>query len=278
MSLIRLGLIGDAIAASHAPRLHETAGRLLGLDVRYERLVPAALGLEAEAVFDGARAEGFRGLNITYPYKERLAARTAPGSAAVAGLGAVNTVLFEPDGPVGWNTDHSGARTALTQGLDGAPLGDVILLGAGGVGRAFAFAVAELGAASLLLVDRAPDRAEALAAALKAVNPSLPIETAASVDPVRLGAADGLINATPIGMTEKPGAPVPLDALGAAGWAFDAIYTPRETAFLAAARAAGRRCIDGYELFLWQGVDAVRLFTGHPIDAGRLREALAASG
>ena len=69
---VRLGLIGDNIAQSQAPRLHELAGRLAGIPVSYERLVPRELGRDFEAVFAAARDGGFRGLNITYPYKERV--------------------------------------------------------------------------------------------------------------------------------------------------------------------------------------------------------------
>ena len=69
---VRLGLIGDNIARSQAPRLHELAGRLTGLRVRYDRLTPRVLDMDVEAVFADARAAGYRGLNITYPYKERV--------------------------------------------------------------------------------------------------------------------------------------------------------------------------------------------------------------
>src|SRR5687768_13883209 len=99
---IRLGLIGDNIAESKSPRLHELAGRLLGRSVTYNRLVPPALGLDFDAVFDRAAAEGYRGLNITYPYKERVVARVGIDEPQVARLGAVNTVIFEPEGPRGF--------------------------------------------------------------------------------------------------------------------------------------------------------------------------------
>ena len=72
---VKLGLIGDNIARSQSPRLHELAGQLMGRPVTYDRLVPPALGLDFDAVFDRAMADGYRGLNITYPYKERVVPR-----------------------------------------------------------------------------------------------------------------------------------------------------------------------------------------------------------
>ena len=105
---VRLGLIGDNIAASQSPRLHELAGRLTGADVTYQRLIPRERGQEFEQVFEAARDGGFRGLNITYPYKERVVSLVSIPDPHVAALGACNTVLFTADGPQGYNTDGSG--------------------------------------------------------------------------------------------------------------------------------------------------------------------------
>ena len=72
MKTIRLGLIGDNITASRAPDLYHTAARICGVDVKYERLVPRDLGLKFDDVVERAKKDGFRGLNITYPYKEQV--------------------------------------------------------------------------------------------------------------------------------------------------------------------------------------------------------------
>jgi shikimate dehydrogenase len=86
--------------------------------------------------------------------------------------------------------------------------------------------------------------------------------------------SDGLVNCTPLGMAGQPGSAVPADLMDGATWAFDAVYTPVETAFLDDARAAGLAVMSGYELYFHQGVDAFRLFTGHAVDQGRLRDVL----
>src|SRR5690606_23807763 len=142
---VLLGLIGDNIARSQAPRLHEEAGRMLGVPVSYERLVPREMGRAFEAVFAFARDRGFRGLNITYPYKERVVPLVSIADARVAALGAVNTVLFTPDGPQGHNTDWSGFIAAYRHVLGDRAPGPVCMVGAGGVGKAVAYGLLSLG-------------------------------------------------------------------------------------------------------------------------------------
>lgn len=112
MADIRLGLIGDNIARSRSPLLHELAGRQNGCAVTYDRLVPRDLGRSFEEVFEACAAGGYRGINVTYPYKERVASMVAIPDPLVRAIGAVNTVLFEPNGPQGFNTDHSGFKFA----------------------------------------------------------------------------------------------------------------------------------------------------------------------
>jgi shikimate dehydrogenase len=270
---IRLGLIGENIAASRAPALHRAAGRLTGLDVNYDLLVPNALGLGFEAVFDRAREQGYRGLNITYPYKERVMARLAAADDSVRAVGACNTVVFEDAGPRGANTDHTGFMGAWCAAFGNAAPGAVAMAGAGGVGRAIAFALAKLGARTLALFDTDRARAEVLVRALAAHYPAVGVRVAPTIE-VACEAADGLINATPAGMAGIGGSAFPASLVRGRRWAFDAVYTPVETAFLQDARAAGLEVISGYELFFWQGLDAFRIFAERDVDPEALRSAL----
>ena len=159
---VKLGLIGDNIVRSQSPRLHELAGRLTGIPVSYERLIPKDLGKDFEAVFQDARDEGFRGLNITYPYKERVVSLLHVPDPRVAALGAVNTVVFAEDGPEGHNTDWSGFLAGYRHAFGDRPTGAVCMVGAGGVGKAVAFGLIELGMRDLRLVERDLPKAEAL--------------------------------------------------------------------------------------------------------------------
>lgn len=274
MTDLLLGLIGDNIARSRAPLLHRLAGRMTGLDVRYDRLIPAMLGRNFDEVFDICAADGFRGINVTYPYKERAAARVRVEDPLVRAIGAVNTVIFEPDGPKGHNTDHSGFQAAYRAVLGERSPGPVCMIGAGGVGKAVAFGLVALGLEELRLVERDLPKAEALAEALRAARPGLAVTVTGDAEAGARGSA-GLINCTPVGMVGYEGTPLPRAHMQGAAWAFDAVYTPVDTRFLVDAGDAGLTIISGYELFFYQGVHAWDFFAGRPLDEASLRKALA---
>ena len=274
MEKVRLGLIGDNIAASRAPRLHALAARMRGVEVTYDLLVPAEQGAGFDELFDRCAAGGYQGINITYPYKERAAARVGIDEPLVRAMGAVNTVLFGPGGPRGFNTDHTGFVAAWRAAFGPARPGTVCQVGAGGVGRAIAFGLAALGAERIRLVDLDRARAEGLAAALRDARPETEVAVPASLEDAADGAR-GIVNCSPVGMVGHDGTPVPRDLMRAAAWAFDAVYTPVDTRFLADATAAGLDTLSGYELFFEQGADCTEIFLGGPIDRIRLRQALA---
>ena len=270
---VKLGLIGDNITRSKSPRLHVTAGQLTGLNVTYDRLIPHDMHLTFDEVFDQAQAKGYRGLNITYPYKELVTQRVTVTDPLVHAIGAVNTVVFDADGPKGFNTDYTGFMRAYRDVLGTANPGTVCLIGTGGVGKAVAFGLIGLGAAVIRCVDLDAAKAEALADSLRALGTDTQIEV--TTDPVTAAkGADGLINCTPLGMVGIGGTPLPGSAMAGATWAFDAVYTPVDTQFLHDAAAAGLRIISGYELFFGQGADAWAIFTATPLDEPALRAAI----
>lgn len=269
---LKLGLIGGNIRASRAPALHRIAGRLAGLEVSYDLLIPAEMGLEFEAVLERCWAEGYRGVNITYPYKERAAALVRV-EEPIRRLGAVNTVVFEPEGMRGFNTDYTGFVAGFRARYCARGPGVVALIGTGGVGRAIAFALASLGASELRLLDRDAAKTAALAAAL--AGPGGPRLTACTTVAEALEVADGVVNGTPVGMVGNEGTPVTAALWPGRAWAFDAVYTPVETQFKTEAEAAGVDVLSGYELFFHQGVDAFEIFAGRPVaDLERLRAEL----
>ena len=270
---VRLGLIGDNIARSQAPRLHELAGRLSGISVSYERLVPSDLGEDFEAVFEKARHAGFRGLNITYPYKERVVPLLRVPDPDVATLGAVNTVVFPPEGPEGYNTDWSGFTAAYDRIRGSAGPGAVCMIGAGGVGKAVAFGLVARGVRRLTLVERDPAKAETLARTLRRAAPALDVRVTGDVAKGTAGAT-GLVNCTPVGMAGYDGTPVPRVLMRDAEWAFDAVYTPVDTQFLTDAAVEGLQVLSGWELYFYQGLHAYTIFHGRPTDEDRLRHAL----
>ncbi|MDW4497420.1 shikimate dehydrogenase [Sulfitobacter sp. D35] len=268
-----LGLIGDNIARSQAPLLHRLAGRQNGLAVRYDRLVPRDLGQSFEEVFDGCAPAGYRGINVTYPYKELASARVRIDDPLVRVMGAVNTVIFDPEGPRGHNTDFTGFQAAYARVRGDAAPGAVLLIGAGGVGRAIAFALAGLGAREIRLCDREPGKAKGLAKSIAAAAPDAVVSIHEHAEAAADGVA-GVVNCTPVGMSGYEGTPLDGTALAGAEWAFDAVYTPRDTQFLRDSASHGLGLLSGWELFFHQGVHAWSLFSGRPVDETALRDAL----
>jgi shikimate dehydrogenase len=264
--MIQLGLIGAGISKSSAPRLHIFLGQMYGLPVDYLRIDSNEIaGFEfADAIARCAR-EGYRGVNVTHPYKEVVRRKVEVSDPSVARIGAINTVIFEPKGWQGFNTDFSGFSGAFRHRFGDAKPGISLIVGAGGVGKAMAFSLARLGAKEIWLHDVEKARSDGLAATLAAAGIATSvIETDGLKDAVRK--ADGLLNGTPLGMFQHPGNAFPVDAIGGQRWAFDAVYTPLETEFLKCCKAKSLDILSGYDLFLFQGFDAFTIFTGIEVD------------
>ncbi|MDG1377757.1 MAG: shikimate dehydrogenase [Yoonia sp.] len=270
---LKLGLIGDNISRSKSPRLHRTAGELAGLNVTYDRLIPKDMGLTFLEVFEQVQNSRYRGINVTYPYKEIVTSQVTVSDPLVRAIGAVNTVVFDASGPFGFNTDYTGFMSAYRATLGDAAPGIVCLIGTGGVGKAVAFGLIGLKAQTIRCVDLDPQKAESLATALRALSTATTVET--FTDPaLAADGANGIINCTPLGMVGIGGSPLPREQTIGAKWAFDAVYTPVETTFLQDARDAGLAIISGYELFFEQGVDAWEIFSGVAADQLALRAAI----
>lgn len=270
--MIRLALIGDNIGASRAPDLHRACAEIAGLELRYDLLIPPALGKDFDAVFAEA-ARTCDGVNVTLPYKERVVPKVRISDPVVARIGAVNTVLFGPEGPRGYNTDHSGFIVAYRAAFGAMRPGHAVMIGAGGAGKAVAFGLVALGAERITVIDTDQARAEALALAVTEAGQGATKGAAGDISAVAV--ADGVINCTPLGMHGYAGSPVPEGCFPKGVWAFDAVYTPVETPFRAQALAAGARFLSGWELFFHQGIDAFEIFTGRPPgDIVRLRAML----
>ena len=268
----RVGLIGADIGPSLSPPLHEREAQHLGLSYVYERLDISALGLAPEAVGGLLRVTqqlGFSGVNITHPCKQAVLGELTRLSTDAAALGAVNTVVFDHRGAVGHNTDCQGFQESFVRGLPDAPTQRVVLLGAGGAGSAVAHGILALGAEELLVSDTDPERAEALARALRdRYGPGRAVATQRLVDD--LHAADGLINATPAGMPAQPASPLEPDLLHERLWVADVVYRPLETELLAHARRLGCRTLDGGGMAVFQAALSFELFTGLRPDRERM--------
>lgn len=271
---IKVGLIGASIQQSKSPFLHETEARALGLDLDYELLDLKAMGVGPEALPDLLRqveSEGYAGVNVTHPCKQAVMPLLDDLSEDAAMIGAVNTVVFEDGRRRGYNTDEWGFRESFRRQMSGAPLERVVQIGAGGAGAATAHAMLELGAAHLSIFDVDVARAEVLAMKMAgkfgAGRAAVAADAAAA-----LAVAQGLVQASPIGMADHPGTPIPVSLLRPDLWIAEVVYFPLETELLAAARKLGCRTVDGGGMAVFQAARAFELFTGVAPDAERMLE------
>lgn len=276
------GLVGAGVDPSLTPRLHMAEGRAQGLDYVFRHIDLTRLGLEPESlpeILVWAERLGFDALNITHPCKQRvldLLDRVDPPAEAV---GAVNTVLFTPEGRIGCNTDTTGFEVAFRAGMPAARTDSVVQIGAGGAGAAVADALLRLGARRLSIVDLHEDRAVRLASELAARHgaDSRGDRGGAEVEgagvgalPERLAASDGVVHCTPRGMRDHPGTPFDPALLRSELWVADIVYRPIETELLREARSRGCATLGGGGMAVFQAVDAFRLITGREAVPARM--------
>jgi shikimate dehydrogenase len=273
-----VGLIGSGIGPSLSPALHMREARELDLRYRYVRLDLDALRLPPEAIGDlvrQARVAGFRGLNVTHPCKQLVIPHLDALDPAAAEIGAVNTVVFDDAGAIGHNTDWTGFRNGLLDGLPDARLDRVVLIGAGGAGAAASHALLSVGAGRVDILDVDAARAVHLAAALAdRFGAGRAAGSGMSELAARVRAADGLVHATPMGMSEHPGLPVPPALLRPELWVAEIVYRPLDTELIRAARTVGCATLDGGRMAVHQAAESFRLFTGLDADVGRMRRHL----
>ncbi|MDE2238353.1 MAG: shikimate dehydrogenase [Rhodospirillales bacterium] len=247
------GVTGWPVAHSRSPRIHNTWLRRHGIDGVY---VPLPIRPEDFAAVIPALAKaGFAGLNVTIPHKEAAFAICDRVDGFARRAGAVNTLVFGPDGIEGRNTDGYGFVANLrAHGVN--PAGKVLILGAGGAARGIGAALQDEGA-EITFTNRTPERAAALAAALPPAK-VLPWESRAAA----LGDYALLVNTTSLGMAHEP--PLAMDLSRAApGLAVaDIVFAPLETQLLADAKVLGLKPVEGLGMLLHQAVPGFEAWFG----------------
>ena len=273
-----VGLIGANIQGSMSPALFADAFAAAGIDGFYHLIdVDRLPGRRLPQLLDAIKTAGFAGVNVTYPFKREIVGLLDAVDPEAAQVGAINTVAIAPDGrTTGYNFDRRAWRLSFAESLGRSSAQDrtVVQVGAGGAGRAVAFALMDLGVAVLIIHDLDRARANALTAELSSHYAASRCRV--TDDLARdIASADGVVNATQVGMTGFPGNPVPVAALKPTHWAADVIYTPLQTEFLKAAAATGARVLNGGGMCVHQAVEAFRMFTGVEPDPARLHRSFA---
>ncbi|MDB5689828.1 MAG: shikimate dehydrogenase [Sphingomonas bacterium] len=276
--MILSGLIGRSILASRSPWLHEQEARAQGLALRYELFDFTARGLDDDALaplLADLSARGFAGVNVTYPFKQAILPLLDELADSAATVGAVNTVAMRDGRLVGHNTDMSGFRDSVREGLPGVELGRVLQFGAGGAGAAVASGLLALGVGTVEICDVDAGRATALVDRLRA-RFGADRAVARSADHRDIVGVDGVVNTTPIGMASAPGSPIEAERLRPSMWVADIVYFPLETELLRTARALGCRTLDGSGMVVGQAAAAFEIITGHRSDKERMHASFAA--
>ena len=244
------GVMGWPIGHSRSPRLHNFWLREYGIDGVYVPLAVHPDGLEA--ALRGLAALGLGGCNVTLPHKQATLRIVDEVEALARRIGAVNTVVVRSDGSLhGSNSDAFGFLAAIAERAPAwSPgAGAAVVLGAGGAARAIVAALLDAEVREVRLVNRTRARAEALAGDM--ADSRLRVEDW-SARAELLAGARLLVNTTSLGMAGQPPLELALDALPADAVVDDIVYTPLETALLAAARARGNIAVDGLAMLLHQ--------------------------
>lgn len=255
------GLAGDPVRHSAGPVFHNRAFAALGIDAVYIPFLCSDLG---GFVKDAPRVVNLRGLSVTMPLKHEALAVADRASEVATRSGAANTLSLAEGAWHADNTDFSAVAGGVGDRARQAGIvlekAEALLLGTGGAARAIGGALESLGC-RVTVSGRNPDKTRALAAAM-------------GWDKVEWDARTGgdwkvVANSTPIGMSPRVDeTPFPAGHWHSGMAAFDAVYHPRKTRFLREAAEAGAVTVDGVDMFIRQGMEQFRLWTGRDIPEG----------
>ncbi len=274
-----LAVLGDPVGHSLSPVLQNAAIHKLGLDWCYMALPVSATALPV--ALEGLHALGAIGLNVTIPHKQAVMPLLQQVTPLAQGIGAVNTLIRQPHGWAGDNTDMAGFMAPLQrQGVD-LKGKTALVLGGGGSARAVAAGCGALGCGQIVVAGRNPRRLQRFLGEARGLVDHLEGIPWTGLDAV-LASVELVVNTTPVGMSPAieacPLHPSQLERLRPHTWVYDIIYTPRPTTLLRQASARGCGTIDGLAMLVGQGAAALRLWSGrHEVDEDAMLTAASAA-
>ncbi|PKM62202.1 MAG: shikimate dehydrogenase [Firmicutes bacterium HGW-Firmicutes-4] len=258
-------VIGDPIAQSLSPQLHNGLFKETGVDALY---LPIAVKSEdLEKLVAGFRLMNFGGFNITKPHKMEIMKYLDRLDPLAVKIGAVNTVVYRDGEMVGYNTDGFGFIKSLESKIGKVPKErlTILILGCGGAVKSVAMALADWGIKKVIIANRTEAKAEELA---HQINESWPGQAQAigmAPDALKkaMDEATVVVNGTSLGMADTASqSPLPKALLKKEALVYDMIYSPSVTQLMKDARAIGAQIENGLEMLLYQGLLAFELWTG----------------
>jgi shikimate dehydrogenase len=243
------GVIGNPISHSLSPIMHNAAFSQKGINAVFMAFETR----DPDACIKGMKGLGIKGMAVTIPYKADVIPLLDEVDDLAGRIGAANTIINRNGRLVGYNTDGIGALKALEERTELSGK-SCIMIGAGGAARAIGYVLMENGI-ELTVANRSVERGKSLCRALgcRFIN----------LGGLLREKADILINTTPVGMAPAYGAClVPEQALRDGMVVMDIVYNPLETRLIAMAGSRGCITINGLAMFVHQGAEQFRLWTG----------------
>lgn len=255
------GLIGHPVGHSMSPVLHHTLADILGHEIVY---VPFDVKRDLGSAVKGAYELNLQGMNVTVPYKQEVMKYLAKSDPLAEKIGAVNTLVRSDEGYIGYNTDMPGLKRAMN--YDGVEIkdGEFYIIGAGGVARAVLVMLLENKAKRVHILNRSVENAQKMADDLtKDYDTEVTFGDLQSYKSVLLSNAVA-VQATNVGMYPNVEDAVIADVefYKQISVAYDLIFNPIETKFMAHAKACGKRAYNGLKMLLFQGIIAYEYWNG----------------
>lgn len=257
------GLVGYPLEHSFSPLMHNAAFKRLNISGEYRLFQKQPEELESFLI--NLEGENIYGVNVTIPYKEKVLGlgfieidRTARYAREIK---AINTIVRKGKDLKGFNTDIAGFLRHLNK-ISVDPLNKrIALLGAGGAGKAVAYAVAKKGAREIAIFDLNRGRSENVVNMLEELFPDLNAVAVDEIEQLNIIDKDLLINATPVGLKEDDPCLIDEDVLHKDLFVYDLIYNPSPTKLLSLAESKGLRYSDGLGMLVYQGAFSFIYFT-----------------
>ncbi len=262
------GVVADPVAHSHSPLIHNRAMMEANLNARY---LPFRVPKDDLHHFIDACPElGIHGISITIPHKENALSYCTQAESSATGIGAINTMVFDGEDRLGYNTDYRAAMDCITEVYKASQGGEArlnglrtLVLGSGGVSRAVAWGLKQRGA-DVIFSGRNSEKAGALASEL--LCRTVPWDQRHEVNPQLL------VNGTPVGMhPDVDSSPFAKEHINNLMVVFDTVYNPENTLLVKQAREARARVITGVDMFVRQAAYQFKLFTGRDASAATMR-------
>ena len=261
---MNFALIGNPIEHSSSPALHNWVFRELGIDADYGKI--KARNEDLKKITTSLKTGKLNGINVTLPHKQTIVPLLDELDHHAQAIGAVNCVAKTGNQLKGYNTDWLGFTKTLEENCIAIQGKDCLILGAGGVARAVAYAAIQSEPTSITIANRTRQKADSLASWINSFNSKIKTNSITLEEADTLTKVQIVINCTSLGMSpHSETSPFTSHDLGQYHLLVDTVYSPPVTRFLSDGRSSGARTMGGLDMFIYQGLASLDLWFAKPI-------------